>query len=87
MDNSSCQIWYHRDTIKEMRYQKVIRHGNALAVVIPAAMCRELQIKRGDVVRLKVLEWDVPGVEGSTFYLEIEPVLDIDTGVEKKIHG
>ena len=70
-----------------MRYQKVIRHGNALAVVIPAAVCRELQIKRGDMVRLAVLEREIEDVEFSSFYLEIEPVFDIDTGVEKKIHA
>ena len=70
-----------------MRYQKVIRHGNALAVVIPAAVCRELQLKRGDMVRLAVLEREIEDVEFSSFYLEIEPVFDIDTGVEKKIHG
>ena len=87
MDNSYCQIWYHCDTIKEMRYQKVIRHGNALAIVIPAAVCRELPIKRGDIVRLEVLEKAFEDADGSSFYLTIECVFDIDTGVEKKIHG
>ena len=87
MDNSCCQVWYHCDTIKEMRFQKVIKHGNALAVVIPAAICRELQIKRGDVVRLQVLRRGGRDDPPSLFYLEIEQVLDIDTGIEKKIHG
>ncbi len=70
-----------------MRYQKVIRHGCSLAVVIPAAVCRELQIKRGDAVRLLVLARGFEEGVATSFYLEIEPVLDIDTGVEKKIHG
>ena len=87
MDNSPCTIWYHCGTIKEMRYQKVIIHGNSLAVVIPAAVCRELQIKRGDMVRLVIFEQEIEDGEANSFYLRIEPVLDIDTGVEKKIHG
>lgn len=59
-----------------MRYQKVIRHGNALAVVIPAAICRELQIHRGDAVALEVLLRGLGWAGVSRFYLEITPVLE-----------
>ena len=65
----------------------MIKHGCSLAVVIPAAVCRELGIKRGYMVRLRVLgKWDFDDLV-EVFYLEIEPVFDIDTGVEKKIHA
>lgn len=38
-----------------MRIQKVLKHGNALAVVIPVQQLRELDLKRGDNVQLQVL--------------------------------
>ena len=57
-----------------MRYQKVIKHGNALAVVIPAAICRELGVHRGDYVSVIVLNRaeEKGGYDG--LYLEITPV-------------
>ncbi len=39
-----------------MTYQKIIKHGNCLAVVIPAKICRELKWKRGDYIELQVFE-------------------------------
>ena len=59
-----------------MRYQRVIRHGTSLAVVIPAAMARELGVHRGDNVRLSLLARTIPGEATSLFYLEIEPVVN-----------
>ena len=38
-----------------MYVKKVIKHGNSLAVVIPADLCRDLLINRGDFV---ALAWD-----------------------------
>lgn len=68
-----------------MRYQRVIKHGNSLAVVIPAPMARELVIHRGDAVRLSVLQKDIPGEAAKLFYLEIEPVVndEIQTDTQK----
>ncbi len=61
---------------KEMRYQKIIRHGNSLAVVIPAEVCRELNIHRGDGIAIRFLSRS-PGKEGPKgFYLEIMPVVE-----------
>ena len=37
-----------------MTYQKVIRHGSALAVVIRVQQARELKLKRGDWVSVVV---------------------------------
>ena len=37
-----------------MRIQKIIKHGNALAVVIPVQQLRELGLKRGEYVELRV---------------------------------
>ena len=76
VDNSPCHRWYHRSTIVDMRYQRVIKHGNALAIVIPAAVCRELEIHRGDVVRLAVGEKESKGGTSSWFYLEICPMVE-----------
>ncbi len=57
-----------------MRYQRVIRHGTSLAIVIPAAMARELSLKRGDAIRLSLLAKRIPGESTSLFYVEVEPV-------------
>ena len=35
-----------------MLVQKIIKHGNSLAVVIPAQICQQLKIARGDFVVL-----------------------------------
>lgn len=59
-----------------MRYQRVIKHGTSLAVVIPAAMARELVMHRGDAVRLSVLQKDIPGEAAKLMYLEIEAVVN-----------
>lgn len=59
-----------------MRYQRIIKHGTSLAVVIPAAMARELGVHRGDAVRLQLLRKRIPGELTSLFYLEIEPVVN-----------
>lgn len=59
-----------------MNYQKVIKHGNSLAVVIPAPMARECEIRRGDVVRVQLLVKKVPGEDTSLFYIEIEAVVN-----------
>lgn len=37
-----------------MRIQKVIKHGNALAVVIPAQYRRDLGWKRGDYLEMVI---------------------------------
>ena len=37
-----------------MRIQKIIKHGNALAVVIPVQQLRELCWKRGDYVEMVI---------------------------------
>lgn len=57
-----------------MRYQRVIKHGTSLAVVIPAPMAREINLHRGDAVRLSLLQKDIPGEGVKLFYLEIEAV-------------
>ena len=63
----------------------MLRHGTSLAIVIPAAVCRELGIRRGDVVRLSVLSRGKSGTKLSALYLEIEPVVEVDkAGVAKK---
>lgn len=69
-----------------MRYQKVIRHGNALAVVIPAAVCRELEIHRGDTVVLEVLQRPPYDELPASLYLRIEPVVDAYSAAMKKRH-
>ncbi len=68
-----------------MRYQRVIRHGTSLAVVIPAPMVRELGVHRGDVVRLLLLQRQIPGEDTSLLYMEIEPVAndEIQANVQK----
>lgn len=70
-----------------MSYQKVIRHGNSLAVVIPAPMAREMNIHRGDEVRLQMLRKRIPGELMSLFYLEIEPVVNDKTFAKTQKHG
>lgn len=59
-----------------MRYQRVIRHGTSLAVVIPASMARELHLHRGDAVRLSLMAKDIPAAGRTLFYVEIEPVVN-----------
>ena len=59
-----------------MRYQRVIKHGNSLAIVIPAPMAREASLHRGDAVRLSLLQKKIPGEQLQLFYLEIEPVVN-----------
>lgn len=59
-----------------MRYQKIIRHGNALAVVIPAAVCRELNIHRSDYVSVTVLNRAEQNGGNDVLYLEIAPVVE-----------
>ncbi len=39
-----------------MIYRKVLRHGNSLAIVLPAQVCRHLQIARGDFVLMGLTE-------------------------------
>lgn len=58
-----------------MRYQRILRHGTSLAVVIPAPMARELGVKRGDNVRLSLLSEKVAGGETRLFYLVVQPVV------------
>ena len=70
-----------------MRYQRVIKHGNALAVVIPAAVRRELDLHRGDVVLLSVLHKHVGGLETNALYIEIEPVAHADGSSIVQQHG
>jgi len=59
-----------------MFYQTLIKHGNSLAVVIPAEVCRELKIHRGDGVKLKVLYASFSRSGGKAMYLEIYPIID-----------
>lgn len=66
-----------------MRYQKVLRHGNSLVVVLPAAVARELDIQRGDAVMLAVIEGErVDGVP-VRFGVEIWPM--VEEGVPRRI--
>ena len=37
-----------------MTIQRIIKHGNSLAVVIPANICRELELKLGDHLELQL---------------------------------
>lgn len=39
---------------KIMTYQRIIKHGNSLAVVIPAQIARDLGFKRGDYLEMWV---------------------------------
>ena len=59
-----------------MRFQKVIQHGTSLAVVIPAPICRELEIHRGDSLLLEVVlrPEEVAGL--ALIYLQISSVVD-----------
>lgn len=70
-----------------MQYQKIIKHGNAKAVVIPAAVCRELYIHLGDVVKLTTLSKAKYGSAGVVLYLEIVPVIDADGSEQVRYHG
>lgn len=38
----------------KMIIRKIMRHGGTLAIVIPAAWCREFELRRGDYVALEV---------------------------------
>jgi len=40
-----------------MRFQKVIKVGNALGVIIPAQIARDCKIKRGDYLELRPLNY------------------------------
>ena len=42
-----------------MTYQKILKHGHSLAVVIPAQIARDLKWKRGDWVRMGVFGDDI----------------------------
>lgn len=37
-----------------MTIQRIIKHGNSLAVVIPVEICRELKLNRGDHLELQL---------------------------------
>jgi antitoxin component of MazEF toxin-antitoxin module len=58
-----------------MRYQRVLKHGCSLAIVIPAQVCRELNIRRADIVTLQVLSTEGVDEKIQRFYLEIMPVI------------
>ena len=58
-----------------MRYQRVLKHGCSLAIVIPAQVCRELNIRRADIVTLKVLSMEDADKGTKDFYLEVAPVI------------
>lgn len=62
-----------------MYLQKIIKHGNSLAVVLPVQLCRAGDFKRGDNIALIVKD------EG---FLIVQKVKDEDyqTLVEKEIH-
>ena len=55
------------DTIRIMIVRKIIRHGGVLAVVIPAAWCRDLDWHRGDYVYLE------SGTAGMVMIQKLEP--------------
>ena len=62
--------------MKTMNYQRVIKHGNSLAIVIPVGVCRELGIHRSDQVKLVLaLKYNVRGGPAA-MVLEIWPVVD-----------
>ena len=69
-----------------MTYQKVIRHGNSLAVVIPAQICRELKIYRSDVVLMEVLRRTDMRHGEREFYLKIVPVDKLPYNDKPKKH-
>ncbi|MFQ5751670.1 MAG: AbrB/MazE/SpoVT family DNA-binding domain-containing protein [bacterium] len=45
--------------MSEYRIAKVFRAGTGLALIIPAAVCRELGIKQGDYFGLVIWEKDI----------------------------
>ena len=59
-----------------MRYQKILMVGSSLMITIPAPVCRELKIKRGDSVRLLVCESRNKYRFGNELYIEIWPVIE-----------
>lgn len=54
--HDSCHFSYYKLDLEpnDMTIRKVIQHGTALAVVIPAAWCRQLDLTRGTYVYLEV---------------------------------
>lgn len=54
-----------------MTIQKIIRHGNALAVVIPAQFCRALKWKRGQHLELYIADDGAFKGEKHTYHLTI----------------
>lgn len=59
-----------------MKYQKVLKHGCSLAIVIPAQVCREVKIRRGDMVILRVLNRSGMSDGVQRFILEISPIIE-----------
>ena len=59
-----------------MHYQRILKHGNSLAIVIPAAVCHELDIRRGDSIKLRLLDGNYKNGGPKVFYLEISPVIE-----------
>ena len=53
-----------------MRIQKIIRHGNAVAVVIPAQFCKEMGWKRGDRVFINIAVTDAKDVNKRAFVFQ-----------------
>ena len=57
----------------------MIRHGNALAVVVPVEYCRYLQIKRGDYCGMALNEREQIVIEQITDYTAAK-LLEDDRG-------
>ena len=66
-----------------MKYQKVLRHGHSLAIVIPVAMVSTLDIQRGDMVTLKTIQTERVEGQPVRFGVEIWPV--VEQGEERRI--
>ena len=62
-----------------MYLQKIIKHGNSLAVVLPVQLCHAWEIKRGDNIALTIQKME---------FLVVQKVNDEDYQIliEKQIH-
>ena len=52
-----------------MTIQKIIKHGNSLAVVIPANICRDLELKLGQHLQLELRKQYKGPTGRSNFYI------------------
>lgn len=52
-------VWYYGKYMQNVRVVTVVKQGSSVGVIIPAHICRELGIERGDQMSLVVF---APGV-------------------------